>query len=297
MAAALSFDQLERLAPRLGTNDAPCPICSAQVSPQGARRKVLRIWRERDDFAGFACARCGEKGWARNRDAEPRSRSSAKPPPERLAEIRREAVQRQAIEQAQSLGKARWLWARRRPVGGSPAETYLREGRGYRGPIPATLGYLPANGDYGQATIGAFGIASEPEPGVLAIADDAVVGVHITKLSADGSGKADVEPNKIMVGRGSSGFPICVAPPNDMLGLAITEGIEDALSIRQATSLGAWAAGSASRVPALANTVPSYIECVTVCAHPEPTGQENASSLAEALTARGIEVIPHGFSS
>ena len=50
--------------------------------------------------------------------------------------------------------------------------------------------------------VGAFGIADEPEPGVLAIADDAVRGVHVTRLKPDGSGKAGDpdEPAKIMIG-------------------------------------------------------------------------------------------------
>jgi hypothetical protein len=63
------------------------------------------------------------------------------------------------------------------------------------------------------------------------------------------------------------GSPIVLAPPNDMLGLAICEGVEDALSIHRATGLGAWAAGGATRFPSLANTVPEYIEAVTVVGH------------------------------
>ena len=123
--------------------------------------------------------------------------------------------------------------------------------------------------------IAAFGFAAELEPGVVAIASDAVVGVHLTKLNADGSAKADDGPgnqSKITIGRGSTGWPICIAPANDLLGLAVTEGIEDALSVHQATGLGAWAAGAAGRMPALADRIPAYVECVTICAHPEPAG-------------------------
>jgi hypothetical protein len=43
-----------------------------------------------------------------------------------------------------------------------------------------------------------------------------------------------------MIGR-SIGFPIVLAPVNDGLGLSITEGIEDALSLHQATGLPQWA--------------------------------------------------------
>ena len=65
--------------------------------------------------------------------------------------------------------------------------------------------------------------------------------------------------------------------------------------MHQATGLGAWAAGAAGRMPALADRIPAYVECVTICAHPEPAGQANARALADALTARGIEVMPHGL--
>lgn len=39
--------------------------------------------------------------------------------------------------------KASWLWGRRQPPENSPAEVYLRCRRGYSGPIPSTLAFLP----------------------------------------------------------------------------------------------------------------------------------------------------------
>lgn len=83
----------------------------------------------------------------------------------------------------------------------------------------------------------AFGIPEEIEPGVLHIRDETVVGVHLTRLQADGYGKAGTAADKIMIGR-SIGMPIVLAPTNDTLGLAVVEGIEDALSIFEATGLG-----------------------------------------------------------
>ena len=77
--------------------------------------------------------------------------------------------------------------------------------------------------------------------------------------------------------------PIVLAPPNDVLGLAIAEGIEDALSVHEATGLGAWAAGSASRLPALADAIPSYVESVTIVADADKDGQRGAHGLAERL--------------
>ena len=110
----------------------------------------------------------------------------------------------------------------------------------------------------------------------------ALTAVQLVKLKPDGSDKADVELTKIIVGKGALGSPVVVAPPNDLLGLAIAEGIEDALSIDEATGLGSWASGGAGRMPALADTVPDYIDCVTVFGDDDDVGRRNATELADA---------------
>ena len=139
------------------------------------------------------------------------------------------------------------------------------------------------------------GSREEPEPGVYRIDEAAVVGVHLTLLQPDGLGKADVQSEKLIVGQGSAGFPICLAPPERPLGLAISEGIEDALSIHEATGLGAWAAGCAGRLPKLANKIPTYVEAVTICAHRDRDGERHARELADTLARRGIDVVLQGL--
>jgi len=187
--------------------------------------------------------------------------------------------------------KARWFWRQGRPVADTIADIYLRQPRGYGGIVPPTLRFLPARDDYAPALMAAFGMPTEPEPGVLAIADDAVMAAQLIKLKPDGSGKADVEPNKIIIGKGALGSPIALAPPNDLLGLAITEGLENGLTIHEATGLGAWASGGATRLPALAVAVPSYIDCVTVVADDDAAGRRYAPELVARLRQRGIEAI------
>ena len=187
----------------------------------------------------------------------------------------------------QQAAKARWLWRQRCPIAGSPAERYLRERR-YAGPPPATLPArprrTPACDDRGVRSLRrARARNCRRTTGLNA--------VHLTLLKPDGSGKADTKPNKLIVGRPLS-RPIVLAPPNDLLGLVITEGIEDALSVHEATGLGAWAAGSASFIPALADAVPPYVECLTVCVDDDPTGRKHASELVRRLRDRGFEVIP-----
>jgi hypothetical protein len=131
----------------------------------------------------------------------------------------------------------------------------------------------------------------EPEAGHLVMPADAVVGVHLTYLLPDGSGKADTEPVRRRIGQSTSGNPIPLAPMNDLLGLAITEGIEDGLTVYWAGglgSIGVWAAGGVTFMPALADSVPDYTDCVTVYAHPEPQAIEQAAKLVRRLLERDI---------
>jgi hypothetical protein len=245
------------------------------------RRRVLRAWRLAPGFATYHCARCGEHGFTRDLSAPP-------PDPFVLARAQAEAAERERVSASERLRKARWLWSQRRPMAHTIGEVYLRDARGYGGPLPATLGFLPPRGEHGPAMIAAFGIAYELRPGIVNITDSAVTGIHITRLAPDAAGKAGTEHDKIMIGR-SAGSPIMLAPPNDLLGLAIVEGIEDGLSVHEATGLDMWIAGCASRLSALAATVPSYIDSVTVVADADDAGQRHAGELVARLHTRGID--------
>jgi hypothetical protein len=259
---------IDHVATKKGTYTTTCPNC--------ARGGYLNVKITRDGVAWY-CHHC-EKGGGEKFE-QPDRTASRQPQKHTPAET------------------AAWLWSRRKSIAGSIAEKYLRQARGYSGPLPPTLAFLPpSKPEHHPAMIAAFAIPDEPEPGILG-QPRGVDAVHLTLLKPDGSGKADIEPepNKKFVGS-PGGRPIVLAPPNDLLGLAITEGIEDALSIYQATGLGAWAAGSAGEMPRLADSVPGYIECVTILAHPDPAGRKGAHALAEALTARGsIEVLVRGI--
>jgi hypothetical protein len=276
---------IERLADGLvGVHDLPCPLCGPKRrNPASQRKRVLRIWSLQSGFAGFYCARCGESGYVRN------GLVTSRLDPPTLERIQAEAAERDRFTTAKRLETARWLWKQRQPLLGSIAEKYLRQARGYHGPLPATLGFLPARGGDEPAMIAAFGLPSEPEPGRLVIADDAVCGVHITRLAPDGSKKAGTDVDKKMIGR-SLGWPIVLAPANDLLGLVITEGIEDALSLHEVTGLGAWAAGAASRLPALADAIPTYIETTTIFADSDKAGRQHAHALALRVRCRGFNV-------
>jgi Toprim domain len=290
IAASLDFGTIEQLTGgRPGVYDVPCPLCGpARHKPLKRRKPVLRVWLLQPGFATFHCARCGQHGYVHSNSVAPSN-------PAAVERARTEVAERERISAAKQLSKARWLWSRcRHRLLGSVAEIYLRESRGYLGPFPPTLGYLPPRNDYPPALIAAFGFPTEPEPGVLNIADDAVCGVHLTRLLPDGSDRERGEMAKIMIGR-SLGSPIVLAPVNDLLGLAVTEGIEDGLSVFEATGLGVYGAGSAGRMSALADAVPCYVESVTIYAHGDDSGQRGARELAEGLSGRGMEVFIEGL--
>ncbi len=266
---------------KLGIFDAPCPACGpGRRDPANRKRQVLRIWRQEPDFATFACARCGLQGWAADKE-----RPNAVPTIRKPAIVAPGTADDRTNRQA---GKALFLWHRRQPAIGSPVEKYLRDVRRYFGTIPATIAYLPATKpEHHPAMISAFGCPTEPEPGVINLAADMVHGIHLTLLKPDGSGKAGTGRDKIMVGP-SNGWPIVVAPPNDLLGLVVCEGVESGLSIAEATGLAVWVAGAAGRMPALADKVPDWIDYLTIAAEADKAGRAGALGLAQRLEARGL---------
>jgi len=187
---------------------------------------------------------------------------------------------------------AQKLWRARRPVmAGCPVWTYLRDVRGYQGPLPVTLGWLPSNGEHPDAMIAAFGFCGEPEPGVLE-PPDVVKAIHLTRLTKDGDKLAAPDkPTKIMLGP-MAGLPIVLAPPNDGLAIYIAEGIEKGLHLLKEFDfgVGVWVAGAAGNLPKIAEAVPSYIEVVWIFADPDDVGLRNAKTAARLLDSRGHDV-------
>ncbi len=60
------------------------------------------------------------------------------------------------------------------------------------------------------------------------------------------------------------------------------------MSITEATGVGAWAAGGASRLAALASAVPPYADVISVLEDDDPAGRKGVSDLEAALLARGL---------
>ena len=274
---------LKAIGGKFGIHDVPCPLCGPERNaPANRIRRVLRVWHVSPGFISYVCARCGEAGFVRDR-------AGAKPNQVTRARVQTEMEQHARAAAADRLRKALALWRSRQPLRGSIAERYLREARAYGGPQPPTLGFLPARHEYPPAMIAAFGIPDEPEPGAMILPDASVRGVHLTRLLPDGNDRDRGEKAKIMIGH-SKGWPIVLSPPTDGLALIIAEGIESSLSGFDATGLCAWAAGSASRLPALVHAIPNWVECATILADDDVDGRRHAASLAQAAKERGLEV-------
>lgn len=261
---------------RRGKFICTCPLCSHTRKKKHV--KCFALWCEEQDFATYSCSHCNASGWIK-----PGTHSASANPLPKVSVVRigmnPDGDQRR---------KAQYLFGSSRPAAGTVAERYLRS-RGYQGPIHSAIRSLEGNDKYPPAMLCAFGMAEEVECGRYALSPSEVHGVHITSLKPDGSGKAGTERDKIMLGP-SMGFPLMLVPPNDGLGLIISEGIEDGLSAYEATGLGLWVAGSANRMAALGALVPSYIESVTIVADDDAPGRKGARGLVAALAGHGCEV-------
>jgi hypothetical protein len=215
---------------RAGRVDVACPNCGPDCKATvNQRRKVLRIWDEDENFVTYKCARCEIAGYARSGSAT-----------RTVEEVREPRLP--AEPEPDKADLARYLWSKSLPLVGSPAETYLRS----RGCFldSAALRFLPARGDHDPSMIARFG-------------DGEVTGVHLTKLQADGLGKAGTENDKIIIGP-SIGQAIILHDNPEREELSLAEGIEDTISLHLATGWSAWAAGTAGRIPPVLEATMSF---------------------------------------
>jgi hypothetical protein len=251
--------------------NAPCPIC------QPERRKGQDALSLRDD-GGRLLAFCHKGGCsfqeiARALDLPP---GTFRPD----AEAMQAADLQRAKDEAQREGRAKAMWGDAETVAihGTLAEAYLR-GRGITCPLPDTLRY--------QA------MGWHPHgyrfPMMLARVDGgARFAVHRTYL-APGGGKADVDPNKAMLGA-CAGGAVQVAQAEGPL--VVAEGIETALSLASGL-LGKpatiWAALSTSGMRGLA--LPPVPGRLTIAADGDNAGRDASQALAARAYALGWRVM------
>lgn len=114
--------------------------------------------------------------------------------------------------------------------------------------------------------------------------DDAVVAVHQTFLAEDGHKIRGKEVKSKLVMGPMKGAAIRLTPTQERV--ALTEGIEDALSIMQLTDWPCWATGSASNIPVL----PVSITDILLCPDNDEAGSRWAARAIRLYQQQGRQV-------
>jgi putative DNA primase/helicase len=196
--------------------------------------------------------------------ARPAARAAANDPPDR------DAAGRSAAALA--------IWHAATPAGGTLVETYLVS-RGLCLPPPPTLrfhaGLKHSSGGIWPAMVGL----------VTRSTDDTPLAIHRTFLARDGSGKAPVDPQRMMLGRVGGGV-VRLAPLGELL--MVGEGIETCFAAMRATGKPAWAALSAAGLRAL--DLPEGLRDVIVLADGDDPGEAAARDCASRWKREGRRV-------
>ncbi len=255
---------------RYGT--APCPVC------QPEKRRDQNALTLADGRTGRLVLHCKKRGCAFVdilAAAGLRSGDYRAPDPaalsQRKAEAKADAERKAAI--------AERLWREARPIEGTIAETYLR-GRCITCPLAETLRFHPAcfHGPEGKrlpAMIAAVQGAGKPA-------------VHRTWLRADGGGKADVEPDKAMLGATGGGAVRLSEGPSR---LVVAEGIESALSLLCGlldSPFTLWASLSTSGMRGV--KLPPVPARLTIACDGDKPGRKAAHALADRAHSLGWRV-------
>lgn len=259
---------------RYGT--APCPVCQ----PEG--RKGQAGLTLADGAGGRLLAHC-KKAACTFADILAAAGVSAgeyhAPDPAEIA--RREGAAEAEATRKTMLASA--LWGEARPIEGSPAERYL-SGRGITCPLPDCLRFHPECW---------HGATAQRLPAMVARIDGADrFAVHRTYLRPDGSGKAEVDPAKAMLGAVAGGA-VCLA--HGQGPLVVAEGIETALSLSCGLLRGPatiWAALSTSGIRGL--RLPREVGRLTIAPDGDEAGRAAAQALAERAHALGwcVSLLP-----
>lgn len=259
---------------------APCPVC------QNEGRKRQSALTLRDGNSARLLLNCKKSGCAfgdildalRGLGLIEGQGSFTPPDPSEIA--RREAEDRAEAEKAERRALATWNECQ--PIRGTFAETYLR-GRGITCELLDTLlDTLRFHPECWHPTAKRF-------PAMVARIDGLPrLAIHRTYMRPDGSGKADVNPSKAMLGAAAGGAVRLAQAEGPLL---VAEGIETALSLscgllaRPATI---WAALSAPGIAAL--RLPDRPHRLTIASDGDQAGREAAHKLAERAHALGWQV-------
>ena len=170
------------------------------------------------------------------------------------------------------------IWHASQPAAGTPVETYLRS-RGLHVSPPSVLRFHA----------GLKHPSGSVWPAMVAIVtrgvNGAPIAIHRTFLARNGSGKAPIDPAKMMLGP-CRGAVVRLARPGEVL--MVGEGIETCLAAMRATGHPAWAALSTSGLRTL--DLPDPVRNVIVLADGDEPGEAAASECAWRWKREGRHV-------
>jgi hypothetical protein len=253
---------------RYGT--LPCPLCqpeartgqNALTLADGSKGLLAHCKKAGCSFQDLAAA----LGISNGRGAAPDPAVFAKREAGRQAEAKKRARQ------------AQMLWSEATQIGETVAETYLR-GRGINCALPDTLRYHPE----------AWHVSGRRLPALVARVDGSDgFAVHRTYLRQDGKGKADVEPQKAMLGGVKGGAVQLARAPGPFV---VAEGIETALSLACGLLDGPssiWAALSTSGMTGL--HLPDIPSRLIIAPDGDRAGHMAALTLADRAARDGWQV-------
>lgn len=269
-AKTLTMDLGGKWWRRYGT--APCPVC------QPERRKGQNALTLHDGRDGRLLLDCKKGGCA---FLDVLTAAGLRPgdytPPDAATIAQREAEERaEAVKRGE---QAKRLWQEAMPITGTLAETYLR-GRGITCDLPPVLRFHPDCW---------HGPTAKRYPAMVA----AVQGVHLpavhrTYLRADGTGKADLDPPKAMLGSTQGGAVRLAYGPQR---LVVGEGIESTLSLACGLLDGPAAIRAALSTSGLRGLrLPAQPGRLTIACDGDDAGREAAHDLAARAYGLGWQV-------
>ena len=184
-------------------------------------------------------------------------------------------------DEAARTARALAVWREARPADGTIVETYLANRR-LAPPPPQDLRFHPSCPHPSGANLPAM-------IGVVEHVDHGPTAIHRTFISAEGSGKAAVEPDKASLGPVVGGA-VRLAQARAGQWLLVAEGLETTLSVMHACALPGWAALSAGGIKSL--VLPPSANMVVICADNDANGvgQRAANAAAERFLAEGRRV-------
>lgn len=259
------FD-FERLG--LGQHRAACPQCVA--GGHSPRKRNLSVHID-PDGAMWHCHRCGWEGGSRSRTSSTRIHQPRQPQPKQAP-------------RADALKYALRIWNAAQPITSTLGEKYLRSRQCVVPPPEGHLRFVPSL---------RHGPSGQDFPALVALVTDALTGepmtLHRTYLAHDGSGKAPVDPARLLMkDLPKRGGVIRLWPDDEVThGLAITEGIETALTAAHAFE-PVWAcidAGNMAELPVLPG-----VSSLTIVADHDRAGSEKANACARRWVSTDREV-------